>query len=360
MYRFLARPVEFLLILLLCLAAANPGRAQDDGVLRAVKLEPLTATQSVREREFFGQVVARQTLDLAFQVGGQVNELIGVEGSRLSQGDLIAKLDLEPFELNLRQARLELEQAERFLERQRQLGADTVSQVTIDDAETAANLARVSLRNAELDLQHATLTAPFDALVARRFVANYTTIEAGTPVVRLHDMSELRIEIEVPEVLFRSADSGADLEISAYLPETGARYPVEIREYQAETSAIGQTYTVTLSLPELNNESIIPGASITVTARLNSGDSKIVLPPEAIVVGPDRQTYVMGFEPEEGQAEGDDRTGRAVRIPVEIEADENGNVVMIDGPEAGTEIVVAGANRVSDGERVRRFTRIGN
>lgn len=338
----------------------NPGwaaqaLAQETETIRPVKLAVLTETQEIREREFFGQVVARQTLDLAFQVGGQINEIIAVEGSRLAEGDLIARLDLEPFELNLRQARLELEQAERLLSRQRQLGPSTVSQVTIDDAETEANLARVAVRNAELDLRHATLRAPFDALVARRTVANYTTIEAGTPVVRLHDMSELRVEIEVPEVLFRRAGGGAEIETFAVLPETGARFPAEIREYQAETSAIGQTYTVTLALPPLDAPSVIPGASIAVFARQAEGGKQVVLPASAIIFGPDRDAYVMVFEPE-----GDGDTGRAVRVPVEIEADENGALVMVSGPEVGTEIVVAGAARIEDGARVRRFTRIGN
>jgi membrane fusion protein, multidrug efflux system len=323
-------------------------------VLRTVKLQRLEESRSVMERQFFGQVVARQTLDLAFQVGGQITELTGVEGSRIAKGDLIARLDQEPFEINLRQARLGLEQAERFLQRQQALGAATVSEVAIEEAKTAASLARLRLRKAERDLRLATLEAPFDALVAQRSVATYATVEAGTLVVRLHDMSELRAEIEVPEVLFRRANAGVSLETFAILPDTGARFPVEIREYQTEASAIGQTYTVTFALPPLDDPAIIPGASITVLSREVMDGGRILLPPSAIVIDADRRTHVMVFDEDDGQ------TGRVRKVPVRIEADGNGGLFMLSGPGSGREIVVAGANRVADGERVRRFTRIGN
>ena len=39
----------------------------------------------------------------------------------------------------------------------------------------------------------ASLEAPFEAMVAERLVANFTTISAGTPIARLHDMSALQV-----------------------------------------------------------------------------------------------------------------------------------------------------------------------
>jgi multidrug efflux pump subunit AcrA (membrane-fusion protein) len=66
-----------------------------------VKLAPVTAGASQLERVFFGKVVARATVDLAFQVSGQIVELSLDEGAAVSKGSALARMDLEPFELAL-------------------------------------------------------------------------------------------------------------------------------------------------------------------------------------------------------------------------------------------------------------------
>ena len=71
-----------------------------------VKLAPVTAGASQLERVFFGKVVARATVDLAFQVSGQIVELSLDEGAAVSKGSALARMDLEPFELALEQAQL--------------------------------------------------------------------------------------------------------------------------------------------------------------------------------------------------------------------------------------------------------------
>ncbi|MBX2806564.1 MAG: efflux RND transporter periplasmic adaptor subunit, partial [Hyphomicrobiales bacterium] len=270
--------------------------------------------------------------------------------TRVERGGLIAQLDLEPFQLTLEQAKLNLAQAERDLARRKQLGPNTVSQVTIDDSETAASLARVTVRNAEYSLRQATLEAPFDALIASRNVENYTSVTAGTSIVRLHDMSELRVEIDVPEILFRQAQEGNDdVQIVAILPETDEPIPLEFREFNAETSAVGQTYAITLAMTP-PGESLLPGASVTVAAKRKLTESKIIVPSTAVVIDPDKSTHLMVFEPK-GADEGSVR-----KVPVELATDDKGQFVLASDIEDGIEIVMAGASQLTDGQQVRRFT----
>lgn len=337
--------------LALCLLSGGAmGQEMTD---RPVKLMTLMAQQNAINREFYGQVVARQTVDLAFQVGGQVVDLQVVEGTRLATGDLIARLDLDTFQLRLDQAKLEKEQADRRLDRQQALSRAAVSEASLEDAQTAANLAGIAVRDAELALERATLTAPFDALVASREIANYTTVQAGTPVVRLHDMSETRIEIDVPELLFRRTQEQSDVELSAVFPGRTDEIPLVLREYEAETSPVGQTYTVTLAL-ENGDPSILPGASATVIARLQQSDRVVLVPPSAVVIAPDRSTSVMVFEPM-GEASGTVR-----RMAVDLRTLENGALALETPLSEPIEIVAAGANRLEDGQAVHRFAGFGD
>ncbi|MTI00796.1 efflux RND transporter periplasmic adaptor subunit [Roseibium sp. RKSG952] len=331
---------------------ASPIAAQDTP--KPVKLMLVRETAPGFSRQFFGRVAARQTVDLAFQVAGQIVDMPVTEGFVIAKGDLIASLDQEPFELQLDRARLQKEQADRTVARLSRLRGTTASQVAVDDAETNAQLAAIALRDAEYELEHATLTAPFDALVSSRAVEAFTTISAGTPIVRIHDMSELRIEVDVPEILFQRSGQQDDITITAKFPVSDQIFPLEIREFDAETSSVGQTFRIQFGLTPPEGLQILPGSSVTVNVQVQDQRTGIVVPATAIVAGADGELGVMVFSPV-GAEEGTIR-----RVPVTIEPTQTGDVRVLSGLSDGDEIVVAGGGTLTDGQAVRRFSGFAN
>lgn len=321
--------------------------------LRPVKLITVQSQNEGNTRQFFGQVVASQTVELAFQVGGQIVRFPVLEGELIPKGGLIAQLDLTSFELAREQANLENEQADRVVSRYQRLQGSAVSEVALEDAITNASLASVSVRKAAEDLEHATLHAPYDALVAERIVDNFTTIAAGTSVVRLHDMSELRVEIDVPEVLFQQAGTDPDVTVTAKFPASKTIYPLELREFNAETSSIGQTFKLTFGMEPPEGLRILPGSSVTVTAVLDDDQSDLVIPATALTPGDDGRLTALVFEPAE------DDTGVLRRVIVDVEPLASGGMRVLGGLEEGTEIVAMVAQSLEDGLRVRRFLGFG-
>lgn len=319
-----------------------------------VKVETVASASAEEQRVFYGRVVARETLDFAFQVGGQIIEMPIEEGAFMSTGDVVAKMDQEPFELALADATAQQSQAERLVNRYQQLVGSAVAQSNLQDAETQLELSGIALRNAEREMANATLHAPFDAIVAARLEPNFSTVSAGTPVVRLHDMSDLRIEIDVPEQLFQRAGQDADLTLLAEFGATDTQYPVEIREYNAETVQVGQTYTITLGMEPQAGLNILPGSSAKVTAFLNTDVTRVEVPQSAIIIENDNSTSIMVYT-STGALE-----GTVAKTPVEIAPTDSGKVTIVSGLEPGQEYVVIGANRLSDGDAVRRFTGFGD
>jgi len=327
--------------------------AQEEAV-RPVKLAKLEATDRVLTRQFFGSVAARQTVDLAFQVSGQIQSFPVLEGATVAEGALIAQLDLEPFERALQQATVQKDQADRAVARLNQLSSSSVSQVSIDDAQSAADLAALALQEAEYALENATLTAPFDGLIASRNFANFSTISAGTPVVRLHDISEWRVEIDVPEVLFRTAGENPDLSLEGRFTGSERIIPLELREFTAEASAVGQTFKITLAMLEEPGPGVLPGSSMTVIAGLNTPSRQAIIPASAVVIDDAGGTFLMAFETDDGT------NGVVRRIAVDLETGNDGEFILRELPGDDVEIVVAGAMSLTDGQAVRRFTGFSN
>lgn len=352
MKAFTTLPVA-LATLTLALGAGSLAPAHAETLVKPVKLMSVSTKAPRLERRFYGQVAARRSVDLAFQVPGQIVDFPVVEGNTVPKGQLIAELDLEPFELQLEQARLQREQADRTVARLHKL-KDTVSQVSIDDAETQAGLTRIALRNAEYELEHATLKAPFDALVSSRNVELFTTVAAGNPIVRLHDMSELHIEVDVPEILFQRADEDPSARIYAEFPAREGRFPLSVLEFDAEASSVGQTYRITFAMTPPEGFSVLPGASATVTVSADFGTAGIEVPPSALVMDPGGRTGVVTFAPA-GADQGTVSWTEVTVVPTEA-----GGFLVTGGLQDGQEIVVTGGASLENGQDARRFTGFAN
>lgn len=315
-----------------------------------VRLMTVGQRDAPTERTFFGRTVARQTVDLAFQVDGQIVEFPVAEGDLIPAGELIARLEQQPFALAVEEARLNEEQAQRDAGRAEQLGGN-VSAAQRETMQTQARLAEVARKNAELSLERSTLVAPFDAVVSTRSVANFTTVAAGQPVVRLHDMSELRVEIDVPEAIVRQAGENPQYDLLARFGGDDRLHPLEIVETDIETGPIAGTYRVTLGMAPPKDVLILPGYSVAVVMRPKEAvqAQDLILPLDALATTPEGDYFALRFTPEGADA------GTLARVPVTVSATPNGQLAVTSGLEPGDEIVSAGLPHLSDGQSVRRF-----
>jgi RND family efflux transporter MFP subunit len=327
-----------LISVLLCATLATPLIAQsaDDltpsGIqapIRSVKLIEAGGAAAQVKRVFFGQIAARETVDLSFEVGGRMVMFDAQEGQFLQEGAQIAALDAAPFERAVQRAEVQLTQAERDFERSQTLAkSNAVSTAQAQDTQTARDLARLALTEAREALDHATLIAPFRALVASRLTPNYANIAPGQAIVRLHDMSEVRVEIDVPEQMFQMYSNAAGIEFTGTSPVFSGGVPLELREFNAETQSIGQSYRVTLALPaDRVTPKLIPGASMSVTARVAAGDDT-----------PDKSG----------------KQGQVAWVPVEVSS-STGTDIVATGLEPGTLVVGAGTQLLREGDTVRPF-----
>ena len=259
------------------------------------------AANDLQERQFFGRIAAFETADLSFEVPGYLSHLDARRGSFVREGDRLAELDLAPFERAVERAELTLAQAERDLNRFRTLAArNASSEVQAQNAETARDLAEVALRGAREALADARMTAPFDGMVADRMVATFTNISSGQPIVRLHNMSETRVEFDLPERLLAMIGDPALVEFTTILPGQNDPIPLVFRELTAETGIVGQSYTISLAIEGEVSSLVLPGKTVTVTARLAQQNDAIPVPATAIVARPNGDTALVVVEDQDG------------------------------------------------------------
>jgi len=171
-------------------------------------------------------------------------------------------------------------------------------------------------------------------------------------VVRLHDMSELRIQIDVPEVLFQRAGIDPDVSLTATFPASDTVFALQLREFQADTSDVGQSFQITLGMAPPKGLRILPGSSVTVTATLGSEQSALLVPPTALVAAGDGLSAFV-FAP------GADDLGTVSKVAVTARPLASGQMQILSGLNTGDQIVAMGGHALADGQQVRRFAGFG-
>jgi len=332
------------------LAACAEETAETEAPPRVARIETVSAAGDGARREFVGRVEARLTVDMSFQVGGRLADFAVAEGELIPQGAIVAQLQDQDFSRALREAEVQLQQARQDLQRVRTLHERGISSdAALEDARTAFDLRSVAVENARQTLDYATLAAPFDALVSRRFVDPFTTVSAGQPVLRIQDISELRVSISVPEALIATLDEDNPPTSSArfpFLPDQ--TFPLEYRELNAEADGASRTYEVVLALPDDVPANILPGMTATVDVLI--ADSEPALQPavrapvSALASAPDGAFHVFVY---------DEATGTVARRPVRTGRVSGSEVLIDEGLAPGERIVTAGVSALYEGMPVR-------
>ncbi|HYH99716.1 efflux RND transporter periplasmic adaptor subunit, partial [Hyalangium sp.] len=184
-------------------------------------------TLQVRKRptSFVGVVMASQVLDIVPQVEGRLEAVKVRLGERVAAGQLLAVLELQPFQLELaaREASVQVAQAEEarasvLLEQSRlrlareQRLRDYSAAEALESAEhqvalSAADLQQARGRVAEAKARHAQaarslelarLRALFPGIVTEQYIQPGMMVGLTTPVLRLVS-EELRLRFAVPE-----------------------------------------------------------------------------------------------------------------------------------------------------------------
>ena len=104
-------------------------------------------------RHFVARVDALSTVDLSFQVAGRINQLADRQGVVVPEGELLAALDPQDYELALKQSEASFRKAKSDFERGKQLQNDNyISQSEFDALETAYENAELAVENAGINI----------------------------------------------------------------------------------------------------------------------------------------------------------------------------------------------------------------
>ena len=237
----------------------DPGRPEP-----AAKIVPRPEAPPGRAdpRGFVGVVFPRKQVDIAPSVSARVEDVKVQLGSRVKKGDVIATLDSASLRREMaaavaavRAARAEAhsavvqeqaaaEKVQRFdhyaeaVSGQERINARNAARLSSSQAGAAR--ARVSEAQAKVDqlkvlLESSALVAPFDGVIAARYIDPGALIEPGHPIARLISAGDLWVRFAVPEDRAGAVRVGGCVRVAVDSPAVTAPGVVEMVAPQVDT-----------------------------------------------------------------------------------------------------------------------------
>jgi len=308
-----------------------------------------------------GNVEAYSTVAVKSQVTGVLMKANFKEGQDVKKGQLLFVIDPRPFEAALKQAEANLardtaqlknwrEQQRRYAElvEKQYVSREQYDQIrtNADAAEAVVEADKAAVENAKVQLSYCYIYSPITGRVGSLLVneGNLVRVNDGTPLVIINQVTPINVAFAVPErhladIKRRMAGGKLKVEARFSSDEDRAEHGVLLFVDNTVDRATG---TIKLKAEFSNDQRRLwPGQYVSVAVTLATQEDAVVIPSEAIQVGPEGQHVFVVKEDK-----------RVEMRPVEVASTRNGETVVAKGLSAGEMIVREGQFLLAPGSRV--------
>lgn len=271
---------------------------------------------------------------ISAQAAGQITNLNAELGQSKSKGSVIASIDNKIKELTVQTAQLNADKQKRDLARYESLfQGGSITQQQMDDARMANTSAQIQLEQAKKQLADATVTAPISGVITEKSVEKGAYVNIGSPVVRLLDISRLKIRMYVSEsnVYKLSKGDKAEVVCEAF---PGKTFSGNV-SYIASKGDDSHNYPVEVVIS--NNGKLKAGTFANVTINLPGKGSALCIPREALLgSSKNAKVYVV-------------KDGKAQTRDIIVSGGNEKVLFVANGLAKGEQVVTAGQINLIDG-----------
>lgn len=304
-----------------------------------VKIAAVRQATVTHDATAVGTLIANESVMIRPEIAGRLVAIHFKEGERVAAGAKLVSIDVAEIEAQRAANDVELVWSQQRHDRAVELSRKNfISSQALDEAR--ANLARARARIAEDEarLSKAELRAPFAGTLGLRVVSPGAYLKAGDDIVRLEDLSTIKLDFRIPETYLGRLrrDQEVSLQVDAY-PQRAFKG----RTYAIDSSLDEKTRTVLVRgrVPNPGGE-LKPGMFARVTLTLDAQQGALLIPEEAVVPRGNRSFVFRIVD------------GKAVMTAVETGSRQPGVVQIVKGLAATDRVVTDGHQKLQDGMAV--------
>ncbi len=286
-----------------------------------------------------GTLVANEEVELRSEVSGKIVKIYFQEGSRVSKGDLLVKINDAEMQAQLQRELSRKELAEKAEQRQRQLFERAlISQEAYDAAKNELNTVNANIQLIKAQIEKTEIHAPFEGQIGLKYVSEGSYITPNTRIASLQDTQPIKIDFSIPEKYANVVRK----EMKIVFRVQGLDRVFEGVVYAIEPKVEQSTRTVLLRAISPNpNGELFPGAFAEVELILQRIDNALTIPSEALIPDISGQRVFVA------------REGRAQTQRVQTGIRTATTVQITEGIKAGDSVITSGILQLRSGMPVQ-------
>jgi membrane fusion protein (multidrug efflux system) len=307
------------------------------------RLEPWPATLDA-----IGTVQAVRGVTVSADLPGVVEAILFESGQSVRAGEVLVRLDSRQERAQLAAAEAQRDLAKLSLERARGLVAQGIlAQAELDRAAAEHKQAEARVGEIAATIERKQVRAPFSGVLGIRQVDLGQYLAGGAPIVPLQSLDPLHVDFSVPQQQVGRLRPGGAIAVS--LDGAPGLTPGEINALDSVVDEATRNVRVQATIANPDGR-LRPGMFVQVQARMGQQKPVVALPASAISYAPYGDSVYVVTELE---GQGGARYKGVRQQFVKLGPARGDQVAVLEGLEAGAEVVSSGAFKLRNGAAVQ-------
>jgi membrane fusion protein (multidrug efflux system) len=305
-----------------------------------VQIETVKPAKFTVSIQVSGSVKAYEDANLSPEEGGVIKEWKAKKGQHVKHGDVIAILNDDMIKAGYDAAEAQYKMAELNLEKQKEVYAQQgISELQYKNFQYTRDAAKANADLMKARWERTQIRSPFDGVVDNTFPNEGEYAPPGVPITRVVNMSQIKIQTEVPEIDAGSISVGSDAVITFdAIRELTLKGKVSF--IGSTLSSANRTLMVEVTLisnhPKLKSD-MMAKVKLPRETKLNA-----LLVSENIIQLVDRDRAIVYVE----------KDGKAEERRLKLGARQGNKIDVLDGLKTGDRLIIAGYQKCINGTPV--------
>lgn len=275
-----------------------------------------------------GSIEANEQVEIRSEVSGIAEKIFFTEGAKVSQGQVLVKINDVELRAQAGAARTRQNLAAENERRARLLlQKEAISQEEYDIASADFKTAQAQTQLINAQIGKTSIRAPFSGTIGLRNISPGTYVTSATLIASLVNSSQIKITFSIPEKYASQMKLNSKISFTV----AGTTQNFEAKIYAIEPAVDVATRTLRVrALSQNSDGKLLPGTFANVALPLEKVDGAFVIPTEAIVpIQGGKKVFIA-------------KNGQAEEVMVQTGTRTDKDIVVLSGLKAGDTVLTTG------------------
>lgn len=275
-----------------------------------------------------GSIEANEQVEIRSEVSGIAEKIFFTEGAKVSQGQVLVKINDVELRAQAGAARTRQNLAAENERRARLLlQKEAISQEEYDIASADFKTAQAQTQLINAQIAKTSIRAPFSGTIGLRNISPGTYVTSATLIASLVNSNQIKITFSIPEKYASQMKLNSKISFTV----AGTTQNFEAKIYAIEPAVDVATRTLRVrALAQNSDGKLLPGTFANVALPLEKVEGAFVIPTEAIVpIQGGKKVFIA-------------KNGQADEVMVQTGTRTDKDIVVLSGLKAGDTVLTTG------------------